>query len=311
MNTLVLLGNGKSISDVDFGSLSKCDTIGMNASYKLWSELDWFPTYFYVGRRYDDLWGDEIKDFVRNNAHRMPSIFLKIREYPELLGIENVKGMTFTPHTLISPDPNMWSDSFELDFKQAAYKLETKFGENFADIQLSELPDDINPNLNSRGLYKVMMKQFDDLKLDDFIPEHLPRYIPEFSWPMSFTDFRYEDGFSGIVCAMIGKLLGYRKILLLGCDSHFVINPDGTVNTEQTYGIKNVFNGKVYDLKREISCDSCRTTEGMSTSQMLSWFNFRDRIEFNHIDLEIVNCTPNSALKMFRESTLEEELKNL
>lgn len=45
-HTLVVLGNGPSLRDFDFASLDDFDTIGMNAAYRYWDRIGWYPTYY-------------------------------------------------------------------------------------------------------------------------------------------------------------------------------------------------------------------------------------------------------------------------
>ena len=44
--TLVLLGNGPSLRDFDFARLEGVDTLGMNAAYRYWDRINWYPTYY-------------------------------------------------------------------------------------------------------------------------------------------------------------------------------------------------------------------------------------------------------------------------
>jgi hypothetical protein len=46
MPTLVVMGNGPSLKDVDFESLKNCHTVGMNAAYRHYYDTGWWPTYF-------------------------------------------------------------------------------------------------------------------------------------------------------------------------------------------------------------------------------------------------------------------------
>lgn len=43
--TLVVMGNGPSLADIDFELLSKFDTFGLNAAYRAYERLNWWPTY--------------------------------------------------------------------------------------------------------------------------------------------------------------------------------------------------------------------------------------------------------------------------
>ena len=44
----VVLGNGPSLRGFDFGRLSRFDVFGMNAAYRYWYEIGWFPQYYVV-----------------------------------------------------------------------------------------------------------------------------------------------------------------------------------------------------------------------------------------------------------------------
>ena len=43
--TLIVMGNGPSLKDVDFDMLSGYDTFGLNAAYRAYPRLNWWPTY--------------------------------------------------------------------------------------------------------------------------------------------------------------------------------------------------------------------------------------------------------------------------
>ena len=43
--TLVLMGNGPSLKDLDFDKLSGFDTFGLNSAYRAYQRMDWWPTY--------------------------------------------------------------------------------------------------------------------------------------------------------------------------------------------------------------------------------------------------------------------------
>ena len=44
-NTIVIMGNGPSLKDIDFSLLKDCDTFGLNSAYRAYPRLDWWPTY--------------------------------------------------------------------------------------------------------------------------------------------------------------------------------------------------------------------------------------------------------------------------
>ncbi len=44
-NTLVVMGNGPSLKDIDWDLLKECDTFGLNSAYRAYEKLNWYPTY--------------------------------------------------------------------------------------------------------------------------------------------------------------------------------------------------------------------------------------------------------------------------
>jgi|GEM_PF-1186701 len=46
MDSVVVIGNGPSLKGFDFKSLDKVHTIGMNAAYRYWDKIDWYPTHY-------------------------------------------------------------------------------------------------------------------------------------------------------------------------------------------------------------------------------------------------------------------------
>lgn len=45
-DTLVIMGNGPSLKEIDFGYLQYVDTFGLNLAYRVYDELNFYPTYF-------------------------------------------------------------------------------------------------------------------------------------------------------------------------------------------------------------------------------------------------------------------------
>lgn len=44
--TIIAIGNGPSLRGFDLQSLQNCDTLGMNAAYRHWDRIGWYPTYY-------------------------------------------------------------------------------------------------------------------------------------------------------------------------------------------------------------------------------------------------------------------------
>jgi len=45
-NSIAVIGNGPSLRNFDFSRFSGLDTVGMNAAYRYWREIDWRPTHY-------------------------------------------------------------------------------------------------------------------------------------------------------------------------------------------------------------------------------------------------------------------------
>ena len=45
-NQVVVLGNGPSLKGFNFLCLSNVDSIGMNAAYRHWERINWYPTHY-------------------------------------------------------------------------------------------------------------------------------------------------------------------------------------------------------------------------------------------------------------------------
>ena len=75
------MGNGPSVKNVDFIKLksSKIDTFGLNAAYRIYKKLDWYPTYFGC---FDYVVTDSHKENFQGLINNSPiHKFFFIREY--------------------------------------------------------------------------------------------------------------------------------------------------------------------------------------------------------------------------------------
>ena len=46
MKKVIILGNGPSLRGFDFKRLSNVSTVGLNAAYRYWDKINWYPTYY-------------------------------------------------------------------------------------------------------------------------------------------------------------------------------------------------------------------------------------------------------------------------
>jgi hypothetical protein len=155
--------------------------------------------------------------------------------------------------------------------------------------------------LNALGFYKLI----EGIPIDsgDYIA--LPRFNVGWIPPTSFDNFVNVGGNSGYFASLIGYLMGYKKIILLGFDFNFEVNND-IVDTSKTFWFDNYFHNKEYNTKHRI-CHTCdRNT--LTAIQLESFDLLKNMIEIYQLDLDIVNCTEGSKLDTFRKSTLEKEL---
>jgi hypothetical protein len=92
MKKVLVMGNGPSLKDLDFKKLKNIDTVGMNAAYRYWEKINFYPTYYccldnvvVVSHQ------EQIKNLIDSN--RIKKFFLHeniLIKYPELKNIENI-----------------------------------------------------------------------------------------------------------------------------------------------------------------------------------------------------------------------------
>ncbi len=72
----ILLGNGPSLAQLDLArDLSELDSFGMNAAYRFWRQIDWYPTYYacldtVVGESHLEAISELVEDSDRNGIQR-------------------------------------------------------------------------------------------------------------------------------------------------------------------------------------------------------------------------------------------------
>ena len=92
MKKVLVMGNGPSLKDLDFKKLKNIDTVGMNAAYRYWEKINFYPTYYccldnvvVVSHQ------EQIKNLIDSN--RIKKFFLHeniLIKYPELKNIDNI-----------------------------------------------------------------------------------------------------------------------------------------------------------------------------------------------------------------------------
>jgi len=229
-NILIILGNGPSLKNINFNLLKEYDTFGLNAAYRAYYNINFWPTYF--------------------------GCFDKL---------------VCSSHT----------DSFNK-------LLENSLIKKFFFIN----QQDFNSN-NKLVKLNFKRKPFNKIK-------HIAS---------SFENF-IDIGSSGANAAQVGIMLGYKKIILLGCDCNY---------------IEKLKEAKSYDLQKRWRL----VMESTPKTNPNYWFNDYQRkgdkynlpntnkfqipswtklAEICPIDVDIVNCSPISKIDVFRKSSLENEL---
>lgn len=77
---VIVMGNGPSLKGFDFARLGRFDVIGMNAAYRFWDEIGWYPTHFAC---LDKVLGLSHKDAIRRligNARKYGIRMFLLRE---------------------------------------------------------------------------------------------------------------------------------------------------------------------------------------------------------------------------------------
>lgn len=91
-NKLVVLGNGPSLKHVDLHSLSGVDTIGMNAAYRHWDRINWYPDHYVcLDDQLIETHASAIHQMIVSGKVRSAFLLSKILNYyPDLRDRQNV-----------------------------------------------------------------------------------------------------------------------------------------------------------------------------------------------------------------------------
>ena len=157
--TLILMGNGPSLKDVDFDMLEGFDTFGLNSAYRAYERMNWWPTYhgcfdYRVTECHRENFVNLIENspikrcfYIVNISDSLNLQYINMKEYgstnkwnnklSDLIGVdcnyvEFVKGSKKDGAGLIiekTPDinPNYWFD----DYQQAGDKYNVPRGTDF------------------------------------------------------------------------------------------------------------------------------------------------------------------------------------
>lgn len=308
---LIVMGNGPSLSSVNFEILRNRDTFGLNGSFKMYQKLNWYPKYFGM---LDDpntrKWTfQEIQQFFKTN----PPI-----EQVFFYDCEKNQTNDFSPKNttylhLISPvlnpgevvyDKTKFSEPWQFITQQIIHQLLDENG-NLDSVYwigcvAKFIKDSDEKNiLTVNGIVKLIKNE--TLIQEDYLK--IPRISLTHTLPRSFDKFIYMGGNAGVIACQIGICLGYKKILLLGIDCNW--KKEGNVyKCKDNHWFNNYFpNGEydVNDFDNHVSFDPVLMHLG-------AWYDLNAAVKLNELGVEIVNCNLKSNVDCFRFSTLEKEL---
>ncbi|MDR5172036.1 hypothetical protein IHQ56_09420 [Methylobacillus flagellatus] len=89
---LIVLGNGPSLKGIDFHTFRGVDTLGMNAAYRYWQRIGWYPDHYAcLDDQLIETHAEAIYDMIMTGKVRSAFLIGKILDfYPDLRERENV-----------------------------------------------------------------------------------------------------------------------------------------------------------------------------------------------------------------------------
>jgi hypothetical protein len=241
----VLLGNGPSLADVDLNSLGNFSTFGLNAAYRAYERVGFWPRYFGC---FDSL----------VCSHHAKSFERLIQESP----IERF---------------------FFINFNDKRRPI-------FNDPAILHHPKFTNIDFVARTPPE---KGVDDILATSFQP---------------FVDM-LTSGTNSLQCAL---LMGFRKIIILGCDANYVEVVDGAKQEANR-------NKLVMEKTPEINPNywfSDYQQEGdkfnlpnLAGCQLPAWGRLAKTIDTLGVNAEIINCSAISKINDFKKMPLDDAIR--
>ena len=92
MKNIIIMGNGPSLKNFNFELLKNKNVLGMNAAYRYWEKINWFPNYYAC---LDPIVAlshySKIKEYGETNKFKAMFLTIDILEkIPELKNYENI-----------------------------------------------------------------------------------------------------------------------------------------------------------------------------------------------------------------------------
>lgn len=181
------------------------------------------------------------------------------------------------------------------------YVVNKSHKEAFEELVLSNNPIKqfffIGSGVGQEKLYKQDVYNHDKFKQFRF--NHVT--IKDYNGISTSFEEYYNPGSSGANAVQIGILLGYKKIVLLGCDCNYVEKIDGVEHYDKDKKnrivlTKNIDNNPNYWFNEYQQKGDKFNIPNSDQLQMGSWNNI---YKYCPSDIEIINCSMNSKIPFF------------
>tara|TARA_B100001287_G_C22681004_1_gene530357 strand:+ start:2419 stop:3120 length:702 start_codon:yes stop_codon:yes gene_type:complete len=224
--TLIVMGNGPSLKKISFDSLKNYDTFGLNAAYRIYDKINFYPTYFgCFDHRLNESHKENFSNLILSN-NSIKKFFLIGNENGQLLYDNNV--------------------------------------------------------INNSKFTKI------NLKNDKFLSN-------------SFLEFN-DLGSSGANATQSGILMGYKKIILVGCDCNYVEHLPNSIRANKGITLtKTPEHNPNYWFEGYQQAGDVYNVPQTDTFQMYSW---KYLSQICPSDVEIINCSEGSRIPFFKKELI-------
>lgn len=228
---LIVMGNGPSLKKIDLDLLKKYDTFGLNAAYRIYDKINFYPTYF------------GCFDYRLNESHKenFSKLILNNNLIKKFFFVGNENGQILYDNNVIN------SNKFtKINFK--GYPIQ-----------------------DNRPLSK------------------------------SFLEFN-DMGSSGANAAQCGILMGYKKIVLVGCDCSYIEHLPNSIKTNKGITLtKTPETNPNYWFDNYQQAGDLYNVPQTNTFQMNSWKYLFSNCPQN---VEIINCSEGSNIPFFKKDLI-------
>jgi hypothetical protein len=220
--TIVLMGNGPSLKDVDFSMLEGYDTFGLNSAYRAYPRMNWWPTYhgcfdYRVTDNHQQSFIDLIESgkikkhfYIKNISNKKNFQFVNMLPYGSTNKMNHTEECFIQFHDNGNSGANACSAAVCMGYKKIILLgVDCNYVE-FVDGSKKDGPGlimDKTPDTNPNYWFDDYQQKGDQYNIPDGIKFHMP------TWNM----FAYRAAHAGIEvvnCSPISNLRCFRKISL-------------------------------------------------------------------------------------------------